>query len=109
MGIAAPWRLRTAKADQFGLWPQSVRTLGALLCTQIKSRLPFSNSNPQFKLADIIMSAIAQNRMKNREVIADNLSKAGWSWGCLSAIDSHGQTIWIVDAHGCGKRFISRR
>jgi hypothetical protein len=33
------------------------------------------------------------------EVIADNLSKAGWSWGCVSAIDSNGQTIWIVDAH----------
>jgi hypothetical protein len=32
-------------------------------------------------------------------VIADNLSKAGWSWGCVSAIDSHGRTIWIADAH----------
>ena len=36
-------------------------------------------------------------------------SKAGWSWGCVSAIDSHGRTIWIVDAHrGDGKRFIVR-
>jgi len=34
------------------------------------------------------------------EIIADNLSKAGWSWGCVSAIDSSRQTIWIVDAHG---------
>jgi hypothetical protein len=33
------------------------------------------------------------------ETIADNLSKAGWSWGCLSAIDSKGRTIWIADAH----------
>jgi hypothetical protein len=43
------------------------------------------------------------------EIIADNLSKAGWSWGCISAIDSDGQTIWIVDAH-CddGKRFVVR-
>jgi hypothetical protein len=31
------------------------------------------------------MSAIARNQMKNWEVIADNLSKAGW--GCVSAID----------------------
>jgi hypothetical protein len=31
--------------------------------------------------------------------IADNLSKAGWSWGCVSAIDSSGRTIWIADAH----------
>jgi hypothetical protein len=45
------------------------------------------------------MSAIARNRMKNWEVIADNLSKAGWSWGCVSAIDSEGRTIWIADAH----------
>jgi len=25
------------------------------------------------------------------EIIADNLSKAGWSWGCVSALDSHGR------------------
>jgi hypothetical protein len=36
----------------------------------------------------------------------DNLKKAGWSWGCVSALDSEGRTIWIVDAHrGDGKRF----
>jgi hypothetical protein len=45
---------------------------------------------------------------QNREIIADNLSKAGWSWGCVSALDSHGRTIWIVDAHGYGQRFIVR-
>ena len=45
--------------------------------------------------------------MKDWEVIADNLSKAGWSWGWVSAIDSNGPTIWIADAHrGDGKRFI---
>jgi hypothetical protein len=86
-------------SDNFGLWLQSVRMLDALLCTQIKSCLPFSNSNPQFKPTDIIMSAIARNRMKNWEVIADNLSKAGWSWGYVSAIDSSWRTIWIADAH----------
>jgi len=38
--------------------------------------------------------------------IADNLSKAGWSWGCVSALDRDGRTIWIVDAHrDDGKRF----
>jgi hypothetical protein len=47
--------------------------------------------------------------MKYWEIIADNLSKAGWSWGCVSALDSHGQTIWIADAHrGDGKRFVVR-
>jgi hypothetical protein len=37
--------------------------------------------------------------LKHWELIADNLSKAGWSWGCVSAIDFDGRTIWIVDAH----------
>ena len=43
------------------------------------------------------------------EIIADNLSKAGWSWACVSGMDSRGQTIWIADAHrGDGKRFVVR-
>jgi hypothetical protein len=42
-------------------------------------------------------------------IIADNLSNAGWSWGCVSAIDSNGRTIWIADAHrGDGKRLVVR-
>jgi hypothetical protein len=45
--------------------------------------------------------------MKYWEIIANNLSKAGWSWGYVSAIDSSGRTIWIVDAHrDNGKRFV---
>jgi hypothetical protein len=45
--------------------------------------------------------------VKYWEIIADNLKKAGWSWGCVSAIDANGRTIWIVDAHrGDGKRFV---
>jgi hypothetical protein len=47
--------------------------------------------------------------MKYWEIIVDNLSKAGWSWGCVSAIDSNGRTIWIVDAHrDTGRRFVVR-
>ena len=43
------------------------------------------------------------------EIIADNLSKAGWSWGCVSALDSHRRTIWIADAHRDDeKRFVVR-
>jgi hypothetical protein len=35
--------------------------------------------------------------------------KASWSWGCVSAIDSNGRTIWIADAHrDNGKRFVVR-
>jgi hypothetical protein len=38
--------------------------------------------------------------MKYWEIIADNLSKAGWSWGCVSA---------IADVHrGDKKRFVAR-
>jgi len=51
----------------------------------------------------------AQNppRMKYWEIIADNLKKRGWSLGYVSAIDSNGRTIWIVDAHrGDGQRFV---
>src|SRR4030095_14146862 len=52
------------RGDNFGLSPQSMRTPDALLCMQIKSYLPFSNSNPQSQPTDIIMNAIARNRMK---------------------------------------------
>jgi hypothetical protein len=46
--------------------------------------------------------------VRDWEIIADNLSKAGWSWGCVSAIDSKGRTIWIVDANGYERRFVVR-
>jgi len=47
--------------------------------------------------------------MKYWEISADNLSKPGFSWGCVSAIDSNGRTIWIADPHrGNGKRSIVR-
>jgi hypothetical protein len=40
---------------------------------------------------------------------AENLSKAGWSWGCVSAIDSNRRTIFAADAHrDDGKRFVVR-
>jgi hypothetical protein len=37
--------------------------------------------------------------MKYWEIIADNLSNAGFSWGCVSAIDAHRDD---------GRRFIVR-
>lgn len=40
--------------------------------------------------------------MQDWEIVADNLSKAGWSLGWVSAVDSEGRTIWIVDAHRDG-------
>ena len=45
--------------------------------------------------------------MKYWEIIADRLSKAGWTWGCLSTVDSSGRTIFVADAHrDDGKRFV---
>jgi hypothetical protein len=46
--------------------------------------------------------------VKDWEIIADNLHDAGWSLGWVSAGDLEGRPIWIVDAHGYGKRFIVR-
>ena len=53
---------------------------------------------------------ISNNRqVKYWEIIADNLSKAGWRLGRVSTIDSEDRTIWIVDTHrGDGKRFVVR-
>jgi len=61
-------------------------------------------SQPLFRLRAIVLS-----RMKTWEVIADNLNKAGWSWGCVSGVDSNGRGIFVADAHrGDGRRFIVR-
>jgi len=46
--------------------------------------------------------------VKSWESIADNLKEAGWNLGWVSALEREGRTIWIVDAHGYGKRFIVR-
>ena len=43
--------------------------------------------------------------MKYWEIIADNLHDVGWSLDWVSAIDLERRRIWIVDAHGYGKRF----
>jgi hypothetical protein len=44
--------------------------------------------------------------LKSWEIIADNLKEAGRSLGWVSALDVEGRTIWIVEAHGYGKRFV---
>jgi hypothetical protein len=46
--------------------------------------------------------------VENWEIIADRLSATGWSLGCVSALDSERRTMWIVDAHRDGKRFVVR-
>ena len=45
--------------------------------------------------------------MKYWEIIADNLSKRGWSWGCVSYINAGGRTIFVADAHrDDGRRYV---
>jgi len=46
--------------------------------------------------------------MKYWEIIADNLSKSGWTWGYTSLTDSAGQMLFNIDAHCDGKRYIVR-
>jgi hypothetical protein len=35
--------------------------------------------------------------MKYWELVADKLSKAGWTWGCVATVDRDGRIIWIAD------------
>ena len=45
--------------------------------------------------------------MKYWENIGENLSQAGFSWGCLSEIDSTGRVIFTAEAYSRdGRRFI---
>jgi hypothetical protein len=56
-----------------------------------------------------LFGTLALVPIRDWEIIADKLSKAGWSLGWVSAVGSNGQTIWIVDAHrDDGKRFVAR-
>jgi len=34
--------------------------------------------------------------------------EAGFSVGWVSALDDYGRTVWIIDAHRDGKRFVVR-
>jgi hypothetical protein len=44
-----------------------------------------------------------------QSIVADNLSKAGWSWCCTATVDRDGRTIFVADAHrDDGKHFVVR-
>jgi hypothetical protein len=48
------------------------------------------------------IAAPQNHRARRNEVmgiIAGNLSKAGWSWGCSSEIDSTGRVLYTADAY----------
>jgi hypothetical protein len=47
--------------------------------------------------------------MKSWEIVADNLSKAGWNCGCISSTDQKGRQFWVAAAErDCAGRFIAR-
>lgn len=47
--------------------------------------------------------------MKYCEIIADRLSKSGWSWGFFAVVNKEGRDIFVVDAHrNDGRRYIVR-
>jgi hypothetical protein len=46
--------------------------------------------------------------LKYCEIIADNLSKGRMELGLCCNCGREGRTIWIVDAHGYGNRFVVR-
>jgi hypothetical protein len=53
------------------------------------------------------MNALGASQSRRFREADAHLKKRDWSWGCVSAIDSNGRTIWIVDAHrDDGKRFV---
>jgi hypothetical protein len=72
------------------------------ICQQRKEYRRFANSR-------YIGSKELPLGPKKRRANMTDASKAGWSWGCVAAIDSQGRTIWIADAHrDDGKRFVVR-
>ena len=42
--------------------------------------------------------------MKHWEIIADNLSKSGFSWGVMSAVTQEGKTLFIADARSADNK-----
>ena len=57
---------------------------------------PATEQNSVFNAKGGRASASEGRRVKDWEVIADNLSNADWTWGCVSAIDSNRRTIWTA-------------
>jgi len=49
---------------------------------------------------------LGEPRKSVQQIVADKLHDAGCTLRWVSALDSNGQCIWIVDAHSYEKRFI---
>jgi hypothetical protein len=42
--------------------------------------------------------------VKYWEIIADRLSKSGWSWGCVAVVNYEMREVFVVDAHRSDSR-----
>jgi hypothetical protein len=61
----------------------------------------FHASHPKLGMSDRNRDNLLMGEARKRvqEIIADKLSKAGWTWGRVATIDSEGRTIFVADAH----------
>ncbi len=88
--------------------PWLLKTQGAIPARVTTAAVPIANVVARL-IATVHITLSLPCGEQNRQFIADNPSKAGWSWGCVSAVDSNGRTIWIADAHrDDGKRLVVR-
>jgi|SRR4030095_182765 hypothetical protein len=56
-----------------------------------------------------IVSPRCRRGTREWEISTDNLSKAGWNWGCVATMDCRERTTFVADAHrDDGKRFVAR-
>ena len=108
-GLRAPYVSQTVLS--YGAFKAAPLLGPAPRRSALRKNRRFARAERTVKLNHAVLrkGATLVDNMKYWEIIADNLSKAGWSWGCVSAIDSNGRTIWIADAHrDDGKRFVVR-
>jgi hypothetical protein len=76
--------------------PRLRTSIVSLATIYIISSLPRGEEKPQNPAREIL-----GNHRRQSE-------QAGWSWGCISAVDYWGRRIFVADAHRHGRRFIVR-
>ena len=78
--------------------PEKVGTARATVARQEK-QIEALTAGLQKVSAQLEASKPAPRVVNKVSSAAENLSRAGWSWGCVATVDSNGRTIWIADAH----------
>jgi hypothetical protein len=86
-GSLFPVNISLFADEQPGLLTRFGATRSASLCAQMKSRI----SEQVYDANGAKRSVKAAQPVKNREIIAKNLRKAGWAWWYVSAVDCNGR------------------